>query len=89
MLDVVALRRFVDAYQEVSPLTIAELWALPTMLRACVLQRLLVRFLDELHVPVRDASSCALHAGAGGDAASRSIPGSVSSGRFARCACST
>ena len=37
-LDVIAVRRFVDAYQEVSPLTIAELWALPTMLRASVLR---------------------------------------------------
>ena len=48
-----ALRAFVDAYQEVAPLTIAELWALPTMLRACVLRHL-VRFLGELHVPLGD-----------------------------------
>jgi len=47
------LRAFVDAYQELAPLTIAELWALPTMLRACVLRHL-VRFLDELHVPLGD-----------------------------------
>ncbi len=51
MLDLTALRGFVDAYQEASPLTIAELWALPTMLRAAVLERLL-GFLDELQVPV-------------------------------------
>lgn len=51
ILDLARLRRFVDAYQDVSPLTIAELWALPTMLRAAVLQHLL-QFLDELHVPV-------------------------------------
>jgi len=49
-LDVPALRRFVETYQEVSPLTIAELWALPTMLRTCVLQHLL-HFLDELEIP--------------------------------------
>ncbi len=47
-LDAVALQRFVEAYQEVTPLTIAELWALPTLLRTSVLQRLL-QFLDELH----------------------------------------
>ncbi|MGH2899849.1 MAG: hypothetical protein ACRDMZ_14340, partial [Solirubrobacteraceae bacterium] len=50
-LDPVALRRFVAAYQEQTPLTIAELWALPTMLRTTVLRHL-VRFLDELHIPV-------------------------------------
>ena len=53
MFDLAALRRFVDAYQEVSPLTIAELWALPTMLRAMVLRHLL-EFLHRLHVPVHD-----------------------------------
>jgi cyclic beta-1,2-glucan synthetase len=51
LLDMAVLRRFVDAYQEVSPLTIAELWALPTMLRTAILE-LLLGFLDELHVPV-------------------------------------
>ncbi|HEY8040702.1 MAG TPA: glucoamylase family protein [Polyangiaceae bacterium] len=40
-LDAAVLRRFVDAYQEISPLTIAELWALPTMLRAATLRGLL------------------------------------------------
>ena len=50
-LELAVVRRFVDAYQEVSALTIAELWALPAMLRIVVLQHLL-RFLDELHVPV-------------------------------------
>lgn len=40
-LDTGLLRRFIDAYQEVSPLTIAELWAFPTLLRATVLQDLL------------------------------------------------
>ena len=46
-LDLVALRTFVDAYQGISTLTIAELWALPTVLRAVVLRHLR-RFLDEL-----------------------------------------
>ena len=50
-IDVGALQSFVLAYQEVSPLTIAELWALPTMLRISVLHGLL-HFLDELDVPV-------------------------------------
>ncbi len=51
VLELPSLRRFIDAYQEVLPLTIAELWALPTMLRATVLAHLLER-LRELHVPV-------------------------------------
>ncbi|MBZ0231251.1 MAG: cellobiose phosphorylase [Deltaproteobacteria bacterium] len=50
-LEALTVHRFVDAYQEVAPLTIAELWALPVMLRASVLQHLLV-FLDRLNVPV-------------------------------------
>jgi cyclic beta-1,2-glucan synthetase len=50
-IDATALRSFVDAYQEVSPLTIAELWALPTMLRVSVLRGLL-HYLEALHVPV-------------------------------------
>ncbi|HSD88218.1 MAG TPA: hypothetical protein VLB44_11910, partial [Kofleriaceae bacterium] len=55
-LDVSTVRRFIDAYQEVSPLTIAELWALPTMLRASVLSHLL-RFLDRLVIPIREGVS--------------------------------
>ncbi|CAN5925688.1 hypothetical protein BH11MYX4_BH11MYX4_14230 [soil metagenome] len=51
VVDVSALQRFVRAYQQVSPLTIAELWALPTMLRDGVLRGLL-RFLAALDVPV-------------------------------------
>ncbi len=50
-LDVATLRRFIETDQQVSPLTIAELWALPTVLRTCVLERLL-QFLDELHIPI-------------------------------------
>ena len=46
MLDRVSLHAFIDAYQKVSPLTIAELWAFPAMLRAAVLAHLL----DVLHV---------------------------------------
>ncbi|MGZ6141853.1 MAG: hypothetical protein ACXWLM_00885, partial [Myxococcales bacterium] len=44
-INVAALQRFVQAYQEVSPLTIAELWALPTLLRVAVLHAL-VHFLS-------------------------------------------
>ncbi len=47
--DAAALRRFVESYQEISPLTIAELWALPTMLRVSVLRGLL-QFLRALRV---------------------------------------
>ena len=49
-IDLAGARRFVDAYQRVSALTIAELWALPTLLRSRVLRQLL-RFLADLRVP--------------------------------------
>ena len=48
-IDAAVLQRFIAAYQQVSPLTIAELWALPTMLRFAVLDGL-VQCLRELHV---------------------------------------
>ena len=51
VLDLARLRRFIDGYQAVSPLTIAELWALPTMLRSRVLRHLL-SFLEQLNVPL-------------------------------------
>jgi cyclic beta-1,2-glucan synthetase len=51
ILDLAGLRRSIDAYQQVSPLTIAELWAFPTILRATVLAHLL-ELLHELHVPI-------------------------------------
>ncbi len=60
VLDLSVLQRFVRAYQEVSPLTIAELWALPTMLRATVLEELL-RALRELNVPVQRDDRRILH----------------------------
>ena len=47
-LDAAPLHRFLEAYQAVSPLTIAELWALPTMLRAAVLDQLMP-LLEGLH----------------------------------------
>lgn len=50
-LDLSILRHFIDAYQTITPLTIAELWALPTMLRAAVLRQL-VQHLAALRVPV-------------------------------------
>ncbi len=81
--DPVVLRAVVDAYQGVTALSIAELWALPTMLRTCVLDHLL-RFLDELHVPVRtapdrrargraDEDGVALEPGAGVERAIRAL----------------
>jgi cyclic beta-1,2-glucan synthetase len=39
-IDLEWLRRFIAAYQEVAPLTIGELWALPAMLRLGILQAL-------------------------------------------------
>ena len=55
-LDPAAIRGFVDSYQAVTPLTIAELWALPTMLRTCVLRHL-VASLAQLNIPVRGDSA--------------------------------
>jgi cellobiose phosphorylase len=39
-LDEAHIRRFVQAYQEVAPLTIGELWAVPTMLRLGLIENL-------------------------------------------------
>ncbi len=39
-LDEARITRYVDAFQEVAPLTIGELWALPTMLRLVLLENL-------------------------------------------------
>ena len=39
-LDEARITRFVRAFQEVGPLTIGELWALPTMLRLVLLENL-------------------------------------------------
>jgi cyclic beta-1,2-glucan synthetase len=41
LLDLGRVKRFVAAYQEVLPLTMGELWALPTMLRLGILECLL------------------------------------------------
>ena len=41
LLDLGRVERFVEAYQEVLPLTMGELWALPTMLRLGILEYLL------------------------------------------------
>lgn len=59
-LDTAALQTFIEAYQQVNPLTIAELWALPTLLRTCVLHHL-VRFLDELDIVVRSDENLREH----------------------------
>ncbi len=40
------MRHFVRAYQEISPLTMGELWALPTMLRLCTLELLTQAFVQ-------------------------------------------
>jgi cyclic beta-1,2-glucan synthetase len=49
-LDEPTLSAFVQEYQKESPLTVAELWALPTMIRLAVLE-LLVQTLDALLLP--------------------------------------
>ncbi len=41
LLDLGRVERFVEAYQEVLPLTMGEVWALPTMLRMGILESLL------------------------------------------------
>ncbi len=41
LLDMGRVERFVEAYQETLPLTMGELWALPTMLRLGILECLL------------------------------------------------
>ncbi len=46
-LDEPRLTRFVDAFQSVAPLTIGELWAVPTMLRLVLLENLR-RLADEM-----------------------------------------
>jgi cyclic beta-1,2-glucan synthetase len=68
-LDHAVLRRFIGAYQEVSPLTIAELWAFPTLLRSAVLQRLL-ESLRDLHVPIRVGRAPSREASARGGSSS-------------------
>ena len=39
-IEISVLQRFVDAYQRIVPLTLAELWALPALLRVTSLERL-------------------------------------------------
>jgi cyclic beta-1,2-glucan synthetase len=53
------LQRFISAYEQISPLTIAELWALPTMLRFSVLEGLVqclrkLRVVDEVAIAPED-----------------------------------
>jgi cyclic beta-1,2-glucan synthetase len=38
--DIDHVRQFVHSYQQVAPLTMGEIWALPTMLRFCILENL-------------------------------------------------
>ncbi len=59
-LKIEELTRFVHAYQEISPMTINETWALPTMLRAAIMEYLAqaVAKVAELDMP-RDPSPMA------------------------------
>jgi cyclic beta-1,2-glucan synthetase len=43
-LDLSYVRQFADTYQEVVPLTMGEIWALPTMLRLCIVEVLVRTF---------------------------------------------
>jgi len=53
-VDIDRVKRFVRAYQEVRPLTMGEIWALPTMLRMGVLEMLTWSVVDAagLEIPV-------------------------------------
>lgn len=52
-LDEAQIVRFVSAYQEISPLSIGELWAVPTMLRLALLENLR-RLADQIVAAGRD-----------------------------------
>jgi cyclic beta-1,2-glucan synthetase len=54
-LDVDRVKRFVRAYQEVRPLTMGEIWALPTMLRLGVLELLTWSVADAAGLEISDA----------------------------------
>jgi len=57
LLDLENVERFVAAYQEVLPLTMGELWALPTMLRLGILESLLAavaRFTELTGVEIKE-----------------------------------
>ena len=45
-LDMDRVRRFISAYQQVIPLTMGELWALPTMLRLTIIENLVQAVVD-------------------------------------------
>ncbi|HZD10219.1 MAG TPA: hypothetical protein VE553_02675, partial [Candidatus Binatia bacterium] len=55
-VDEQRIRRFVTAYQEVQPLRIGELWALPIMLRVVLLESIVQAALDH-GVPDREAEA--------------------------------
>jgi cyclic beta-1,2-glucan synthetase len=61
-LSLAAAVRFVNAYQEDAPLTIAELWAFPAMLRLACLETLVIAFSElapELEAPFEPAPGSA------------------------------
>jgi len=63
-LDLASVRHFIDAYEEVSSLTIAELWALPMLLRSSVLAHLLL-FLHRLEIPIDEEALVGVEDGSG------------------------
>ncbi len=85
--DPEALHRFVEAYQEVSPLTIGELWALPITLRVVLVENL--RRMAEMIVGARrhrraadDVADSLLGVGGGSTADAQAIIDNVRSGEL-------
>jgi cyclic beta-1,2-glucan synthetase len=70
-LDLGRLKRFLEAYQSVAALTIGELWALPTMLRFAILERLAEAVARVCGIAISDAEQ---------DSGSASSPTDLSTG---------
>ncbi|UCH59180.1 MAG: hypothetical protein JSV61_13300, partial [Anaerolineales bacterium] len=61
-LEIEIVRQFVAYYQEITPLQMGELWALPTMLRFNIIERLiqsLLPFTKSLNSPIQTATGAA------------------------------
>ncbi|MBD4923309.1 hypothetical protein GUF69_09285, partial [Xanthomonas citri pv. citri] len=57
-VDVITLSRFIAAYQQVAPLKLGELWAIPIMLRLALIDNLR-RVADDIMHDGRDSSLAA------------------------------
>ena len=85
--DPEALHRFVEAYQEVSPLTIGELWALPITLRVVMVENL--RRMADMIVGARrqrraadDVADSLLGVGGGSTAEAQAVIDDIRSGEL-------